>query len=708
MSELVVTSSGTVDADAVAPDAPAPTAATAVAADASTERAWWRSAVIYEVYPRSFADGERRRDRRPRRRPLPPALPRDLGVDAIWFTPWYVSPLADGGYDVADYRAIDPAFGTLEEAEQLIAEAARGRDPDDRRHRPQPRLRPSTRGSRRRSPSAPARRSAPGSGSARAAGPNGDEMPTAWPSQLLRARPGPGRPTPTARPASGTSTCSRRSSRTSTGTTRTSAASTRTILRVLVRPRRRRHPDRLGGPAGQGPGAARDPGRPRPGRAPATPTATSSTTIYRSWRAIADALPGHARARRRGLAARRRAVRAVPPARTSSTPRSTSTSWPGRGTPRSLRESIDVTLAAHAPGRRAGDLAALQPRRHPARDPLRARGHRRSRSPPSATAPRPTSTSGGAGHARRPSSCAALPGSLYIYQGEELGLDEVAGPAGRPAPGPDALPLGRRRSRPRRLPRAAAVVGRPSRRSASAPAAPTRRAVAAPAGRLGRPDGRGPAARPGLDAQPVSRRARASAASSPTSATDRCAWLPSPDGVLAFARGDRFVVVTNLSAGAVDAAGRRRASCSPARASSTAGCRPMRRPGSGSTPTPRPEAGPRQGKRHEEELMTDRHRAGDDPQSTSDLRWSRPGKRVTRHDNRTSAPIRGARDRRPDRRRSSPRAARRARRRRRPPPPPAAPATPRQHAPAPPAARARHDHRRRAPARAPPRRPSTR
>src|SRR6185295_7590940 len=48
---------------------------------------------------------------------------RDLGVDAVWFTPWYVSPLADGGYDVADYRAIDPAFGDLAEAEALIAEA---------------------------------------------------------------------------------------------------------------------------------------------------------------------------------------------------------------------------------------------------------------------------------------------------------------------------------------------------------------------------------------------------------------------------------------------------------------------------------------------------------------------------------------------------------------------------------------------------------
>jgi alpha-glucosidase len=84
---------------------------------------WWRSAVIYEIYPRSFADGngDGTGDLAGVRSRLP--YLRDLGIDAIWFTPWYVSPLADGGYDVADYRAIDPAFGTLEEAEALIAEA---------------------------------------------------------------------------------------------------------------------------------------------------------------------------------------------------------------------------------------------------------------------------------------------------------------------------------------------------------------------------------------------------------------------------------------------------------------------------------------------------------------------------------------------------------------------------------------------------------
>lgn len=88
------------------------------------DRSWWRHAVIYEVYPRSFADGngDGTGDLAGVRSHL--TYLRDLGVDALWFTPWYVSPLADGGYDVLDYRAIDPAFGTLEEAEALIDEAA--------------------------------------------------------------------------------------------------------------------------------------------------------------------------------------------------------------------------------------------------------------------------------------------------------------------------------------------------------------------------------------------------------------------------------------------------------------------------------------------------------------------------------------------------------------------------------------------------------
>lgn len=84
---------------------------------------WWRSAAIYQVYVRSFADGDGdgTGDLVGVRARLPYLA--ELGVDALWFTPWYLSPLADGGYDVADYRTIDPAFGTLAEAEKLIAEA---------------------------------------------------------------------------------------------------------------------------------------------------------------------------------------------------------------------------------------------------------------------------------------------------------------------------------------------------------------------------------------------------------------------------------------------------------------------------------------------------------------------------------------------------------------------------------------------------------
>ena len=85
--------------------------------------AWWREAVIYQVYIRSFADGgdDGIGDLAGIRSRLP--YLRDLGVDAIWITPFYPSPMADGGYDVADYRDIEPLFGTLAEADAMIGEA---------------------------------------------------------------------------------------------------------------------------------------------------------------------------------------------------------------------------------------------------------------------------------------------------------------------------------------------------------------------------------------------------------------------------------------------------------------------------------------------------------------------------------------------------------------------------------------------------------
>jgi alpha-glucosidase len=84
---------------------------------------WWRDAVIYQVYPRSFADGngDGTGD-------LPGVTGKlgylkALGVDAIWLSPFYTSPMADGGYDVTDYRDVDPRFGTLADFDELVAGA---------------------------------------------------------------------------------------------------------------------------------------------------------------------------------------------------------------------------------------------------------------------------------------------------------------------------------------------------------------------------------------------------------------------------------------------------------------------------------------------------------------------------------------------------------------------------------------------------------
>ncbi|EKX62432.1 glycoside hydrolase family 13 protein [Streptomyces ipomoeae] len=92
-------------------------------ATVASRRDWWRDAVIYQVYPRSFADsnGDGMGDLEGVRSRLP--YLRDLGVDAVWLSPFYASPQADAGYDVADYRAVDPMFGNLLDADALIRDA---------------------------------------------------------------------------------------------------------------------------------------------------------------------------------------------------------------------------------------------------------------------------------------------------------------------------------------------------------------------------------------------------------------------------------------------------------------------------------------------------------------------------------------------------------------------------------------------------------
>ena len=86
-------------------------------------KTWWHNKIAYQIYPKSFYDsnGDGIGD-------IPGIISKldylqDLGVDIIWLSPCYQSPLADQGYDISDYYNIDPRFGTMEDMDRLIAEA---------------------------------------------------------------------------------------------------------------------------------------------------------------------------------------------------------------------------------------------------------------------------------------------------------------------------------------------------------------------------------------------------------------------------------------------------------------------------------------------------------------------------------------------------------------------------------------------------------
>ena len=92
-------------------------------ANSNKQREWWRGAVIYQIYPRSFLDsnGDGIGDLKGITAKLD--YVKSLGVDGFWISPFFKSPMKDFGYDVSDYRDVDPMFGTLDDFDALVARA---------------------------------------------------------------------------------------------------------------------------------------------------------------------------------------------------------------------------------------------------------------------------------------------------------------------------------------------------------------------------------------------------------------------------------------------------------------------------------------------------------------------------------------------------------------------------------------------------------
>ena len=520
---------------ATAPAAPAP----------ADDPQWWRSAVIYQIYPRSFADGngDGVGDLAGVRQHL--GYLRDLGVDAIWFTPWYASPLADGGYDVADYRRINPAFGDLAEAEALIAEAlALGiRTIIDVVPNHVSDEHPWFQAALAAGPGSPERERfwfRPGRGE------NGDGMPTRWPSNF--------------------------SGDTWTRTTDPDGTPGEWYLHLFSPQQpdlnwehpdvRAEHEDILRfwfdrGVAGVRIDSAallvKDaalpevPADPGPGEHP-NQDRDELHDIYRSWRRLADSYPGTRvlvgeiwlpDIDRFAKYLRRDELHTAFNFDFLARP------WDAG----QLRASIDQTLAAHAP---VGAPSTWVLSNHDVTRPVTRYG-REDSSFAFATKRRGTPTDLAVGTRRARAAAlltAALPGSLYLYQGDELGLPEV-----------EDLPEDRIED-PMHFRSGGVDPGRDGCRVPLPWRGLTPPFGFSPDGATAEPWLPQPASWAALTVQaqqsdPSSmlwlyRQALRLRRSEPGLGDGPLTWRDAADGVLVFERGERFVSVTNLSAAPVD------------------------------------------------------------------------------------------------------------------------------------------------------------